>query len=262
MLMYSTAKDQPITYEELAKIPTPPARGRFHHPYPFHTYVDDVTHALKGEGIEVLSQEFAVSKNHQRMFGIMEIGARSPRDLPPLEGELITSKEWQLLVGLRGAHDQKIPRGLVLGSSVTVCSNLCFSGNVGQFRTKQTTNIGARLPALIRDAVQKIPALAHRQERVFDAYRNVELKPRGGDAALVEVYRRGALSTDQLGRAIEQWHDPEFDEHAAEGWSAWRLMNSVTQALKPVGEHVNMDLVAHRTQITSKFLDEICHIDF
>lgn len=256
-LMYSTKDDQLITRDQLAMIPTPPGKGRFHHPYPFGQYVDDVTHALNQTGIQVLGEEFAVTKDHQRMFGVMEIGAANP-----LEGELITADEWKLLVGVRGSHDQKVQRGLVLGSSVMVCSNLCFSGNVGSIKTKQTTNIGYRLPGLIRGAVQQIPQLAHRQERVYDAYHNTSLKPRGGDAALVEIYRRNGMSSAQLGRAIHEWHEPTHEEHGSEGWSAWRLMNSVTESLKPTGNNVNMDLVAQRTQVTSKFLDEICHIDF
>jgi hypothetical protein len=254
--MYSTDVDEVITRDQLVMIPTPEGRGRFHQPYPFGEYVDDVALALDHSGIEILGEEYAVTKDHQRMFGVMEIGAK------PLEGELITADEWKLLVGLRGSHDQKVQRGLVLGSSVMVCSNLCFGGNIGKLNTKQTTNIGMRLPGLIRDAVSRIPALAQRQERVYDAYHNTELRARGGDAALVEIYRRNGLSSAQLGRAINEWHEPTHEEHASTGWSAWRLMNSVTESLKPTGNNVNMETVAHRTQVTTKFLDEVCHIDF
>lgn len=255
-LMYSTENDRPISRDQLAMIPTPEGRGRFHHPYPFGDYVEDVALALDRSGIEILGEEYAVTKDHQRMFGVMEIGAK------PLEGELITADEWKLLVGVRGSHDQKVQRGIVLGSSVMVCSNLCFGGNIGKLNTKQTTNIGLRLPGLIRNAVAQIPQMAERQERVYDAYHNTNLNARGGDAALVEIYRRDGLSSAQLGRAIHEWHEPTHQEHTAEGWSAWRLMNSVTESLKPSGSHVNMELVAHRTQVTSKFLDEVCGIDF
>jgi hypothetical protein len=255
--MYSATDDQLITRDQLAMIPTPRALGRFHNPYPFGQYIEDVDHALGLNGIKIINEEFAVTKDHGRMFGVMEIGSAKP-----LEGELITSDEWSLLVGVRGAHDQKIQRGLVLGSSVMVCSNLCFSGNVGSIKTKQTTNIAARLPGLIRDAVAKIPELAHRQERVYDAYHDKELRPRGGDAALVEIYRRDGMSSAQLGRAIHEWHEPTHGEHEADGWTAWRLMNSVTESLKPTGHTFNQDTMVQRTQVTSKFLDEICHIDF
>lgn len=256
-LMYNTQNDRPINRNQLAMIPTPEGLGRFHHPYPFGTFVDDVEGALDRVGIEVRSQEYAVTKDHQRMFGIMEIGSKRP-----LEGELITSDEWSLLVGLRGSHDQKVQRGLVIGSSVLVCSNLCFHGNVGNIHTKQTTYIETRLPGLIRSAVEHIPQLAHRQERVYDAYHNHELKPRAGDAALVEIYRRDGLSSAQLGRAIDEWHEPSFDKHEEEGFNVWRLMQATTQALKPTGANMNMETIAQRTGIATTFMDEVCHIDF
>lgn len=255
-LMYSTATDKPVTLNQLQMIPTPPPMGPRHHPYGFGQYAEDVHVALDRAGIQVLDEEYAVTKDHQRMFGIMEIGSK------PLEGELITANEWSLLLGLRGAHDQRIGRGMVLGSRVTVCSNLQFSGNVADFTTRQTTFIGTRLPGLIYEAVQKIPEMAARQERVFDAYHNREMKPRAGDAALVEIYRRDGLSSAQLGRAVNEWHEPTFEEHAADGFNAWRLMNSVTQALKPTGANVNHNTIAQRSQVTSKFLDEVCGIDF
>ena len=255
-LMYSTVNDKPMNLNQLAMVPTPPPRGRFHQPYPFYDYVEDVTHALDRAGMAVLGEEYAVTKDNGSMFGLMEIGAK------PLEGELITADEWKLMLGLRGSHNQRVGRGLVLGNQVVVCSNLMFTGNVANFSTRQTTNIGQRLPGLIYNAVQQIPQMAERQEKVFDAYHNKELKPRAGDAALVEIYRRDGLNPSQLGRAIHEWHEPSFDEHGAEGWNAWRLMNSVTESLKPTGQNVNMDAVAQRSQVTSKFLDEVCCIDF
>ena len=255
-LMYDTTKDIYLNREQLNMVPTPAPMGVRHQPYGFGRYVDDVHHALDLSGIEVRSEEYAVTKDEGSMFGVMEIGAK------PLEGELITATEWELLLGLRGGNTQRIRRGMVLGYSVLVCSNLCFSGNVASFGTKQTLNIGARLPGLIREAVQHIPAMAHRQERVFDAFHNTTMEPKKGDNALVTLYRNDALSPSQLGRAIDEWHEPSYEEHTAEEWSAWRLMNAVTQSLKPTGSHVNMDLVSQRSQMASQYIEKCCHIDF
>lgn len=256
-LMYDTTKDTYLNRDQLNMVPTPAPMGVRHQPYGFGTYVDDVHHALSLSGIEVRDEEYAVTNDHGSMFGVMEIGSASP-----LEGELITSKEWNLLLGLRGSHIQRTSRGLVLGTGVCVCSNLCFFGNVANIRTKQTTNIGMRLPGLIREAVQHIPAMAERQERVYDALHNTQMEAKKGDNALVTLYRHNALSPSQLGRAIDEWHEPTFDEHTDEEWSAWRLLNAVTQSLKPTGSHVNMDLVSQRSQMASQYIEKCCHIDF
>jgi hypothetical protein len=157
-LLYSTHEDRPVSRSQLAMIPTPPPRGPRHRPYPFGSYVEDVHEALDRVGITVAEEEYAVTKDHQRMFGMMEIEASNP-----LEGELITADEWRLELGLRGSHDQRTGRGLVLGDKVMVCSNLQFFGSLADFSTKQTTNISSRLPGLIRDAVLRIPQMAQRR---------------------------------------------------------------------------------------------------
>lgn len=247
-LMYNQANDVLVTRDQLGLLKTPPPMGAFHHPYPFATYVDDIHHALDGFGIDVLGEEYAVTKDQNRLFGMMEIA--------PKEGEFISADDWKITLGLRGSHDQRIPRGLVLGTQVLVCSNLCFHGNVANFSTKQTTNIGARLPELIRSAVRNIPEMAHEQERQFDMYRNHNIKAAMGDNILVDLYRAGAFSSPQLTRAIDQWHEPDHDEHAEQGWSAWRLFNAATEAIKPTGSSTNMVLVEQRTEKVSQVLND------
>jgi hypothetical protein len=140
---------------------------------------------------------------------------------------------------------------------VLVCSNLCFHGDLGVFSTRQTLNVWDRLPGLVESALQRLPQLAERNERRFDRYRMFEIKPRHGDAALVELRRRGAFSTAQLGRAIQEWDEPTHEEHAEDGHTLWRLFNASTEALKPTGERVNHDLVRQRSERVSAFLDEV-----
>ena len=150
-----------------------------------------------------------------------------------------------------------MPRAITLGNRVMVCSNLCFSGDIGTMSTKQTTNIWNRLPNLVDQAVAQIPQLAQREDDRVDAYKLFDMSPRHGDAALVEMTRRGALTPAQLGRAIQEWDRPSFDEHTDSGFTAWRLLNACTEAVKPRGERVNMHTVQERTGIASAFINEV-----
>lgn len=244
-LMYSRKDDVLLTRAQLAHLPTPAPMGAFHHPYPFADYVNDVHEALDKVGIAVTAEDYAVTKDHNKMFGMMEVS---------LKGELITADEWNMNIGLRGSHDQRIPRGLVLGTQVIVCSNLCFHGNIGQFKTKQTVHIGKRLPGLIHDAVMRIPEMASVQDAAFKRMKELEFKARWGDAALVDMYRQGAFSAPQLARAIDEWHNPTYAEHASHGWSLWRLLNAGTEALKPTGQTTNMITVEQRTRTVSDYV--------
>lgn len=252
-LLYSPAN---ISRNELSLLPVPEALGRFHQPLGFGEYVENIHDSLDVLGLEVRNEEYEVTHDQNRLFGALEVGLK--------EGDLITSDEWNVLVGLRGSHDQSVQRGLVIGSQILVCSNLCFSGNIANINTKQTTNIRDRLPRLIRNAVDQIPELAHLEEQRFDSYKELELKPRAGDAALVELYRRGAFTNAQLVRSIHEWEEPSFDAHTqydagAVTRSGWRLFNAATEALKPATETSNADgnALTRRTQVVSNFLNEV-----
>lgn len=250
-LMYSVGQDVPMNREMLADVPTPAPMGARHNPYPFGRYVDDIHHALDMNGIAVANEEYAVGHEGQRLFGMMELAPK------PMEGELITAKDWNLTLGLRGSHDQSVGRGLVLGSQTIVCSNLMFDGNLAKFSTLQTTHIGSRLPGLIRGAVARIPEVAENLERRYEAYKNFNMKRSWGDAAMVEIHRRGGLSSAQLGRAIGEWDRPSHEEFAELGFTGWRLMQACTEALKPTGQTVNMNTVQDRSGHVSTFIDEM-----
>ncbi len=248
-LMYDSSNERHVNFNELNLLPIPASQGPRHLPYGFGDYMTDIKEAFDKSGVEISAEEYVVSNDNNRFFGTMAI--------KPLQGEFISATDWELLMGVRGAHDQRISRGLALGSNVFVCSNLIFSGSLGTFKTKQTTYLSSRLPALIHDAVQRIPELAHKQEVKYDRFKEFEMKPRWGDAALVEVHRRGGLSSVQLGVAIKEWDEPSYDhgDH-----TAWRLMNACTESLKPRGANANHHIIADRGQIIDGFISEVAGI--
>lgn len=247
-LMYNQAEDNYVTRAELAHCVTPPPMGPLHNPYPFSTYVDDVHAVLDMNGIAVAREEYAVTKDDNRLFGLMQ--------LEPREGEYISADEWSYLLALRGSHDQTMARGLALGTRVIVCSNLCFNGDLATLTTKQTTHIADRIYRMLHQALDQLPEQIAAQAERFERYKNHALTSQAGDSGLVEVYMRGGLSASQLGRAIQEWREPSYDDHAAHGWTAWRFLQACTQACKPTGSRTNMDIVRHRTSEVSQFLNE------
>jgi hypothetical protein len=237
-----------VTYDELAHLPVPDARGSRHAVRPFVDDVDIVLDQFQSIGARVEDTAYGVLTRDgmpARFFGLIEL--RLPN---------VADDDFGLMVGLRGSYDQTLPRGLAVGSSVFVCDNLAFSGEV-TIKTKQTTYIGQRLPRLITQAVDRIPALALAQSAKFDAYRNTTIGQRAGDAMLVEMVRRGALAPSQLGVAISEWDQPSHQEHADLGWSVWRLHNAITQAIKPSNpERAAVPMTWQRTQVMTRYLDE------
>ena len=248
-LLYNPSNESLQTRHQLHQLPVPAALGRYHNPVPFGDFADLVVKRLEHVGFGIDQEEYAVDHDGNRLFGLLEVS--------PLEGEYISAKDWSLQVGLRGSHDQSIPRALTLGSRVLVCSNLCFHGDLGVFSTRQTLNVWQRLPGMVESALGTLPQLAQRQQQRVDQCRLTQLKPHQGDAALVELHRRGAFSAAQLGRAIQEWDEPSHEEHTEDGHTVWRLFNASTEALKPTGDRVNHDLVRQRSERVSAFLDEV-----
>ncbi len=256
-IMSAYADDSAIltTRAALAEYKAPEkGRGRFHQPIGFAEYADEVEHQLNRTQMKVIGEEHIVGHEGQRHFGILEIA-------PAVEGELIQAKDWSMFLGLRGSHDQSVQRGLALGRSVMVCSNLCFSGDIATLNTKQTLNIWTRLPGMIYDAVTRIPELAHIEEQRVGRMKELELKPRHGDMLLVEGMRRGHISSAQMSRAVREWDRPSHEEFAEDGFTAWRLENAVTEAVKPANTaNHNLFTVQNRTRGFSALMNELLEV--
>ena len=256
-LMYC-ADDQLMSRDQIMAVPTPNAMGSRHNPVGYGDFLDLIFHRLDNAGLAVINDEYCTAQENGRFFGTMELGLKSGDGL-------ISSDQMTITLGVRGAHNQSISRGLCIGNRVIVCSNLCFSGDMtnGALSTKQSTNVWDRLPGLVSQAIDTIPALAHREERRLEAYQeHTFTSPRHGDAVLVELYRQQALTAAQLGRAVSEWDHPTYEEHSVNGNTAWKLINAVTESVKPTGTTVNMDHVRERTAKASNFMDSVVGIDF
>jgi hypothetical protein len=237
-----------ITRNALAALPIPEALGPRHVVRPFTDDIDLVEHQLNDYGLCVYDQAFGVTHDGNRFFGVLEVA--------PLEGEYI-SKDYGLMVGLRGSYDQSMSRGLAVGSRVFVCDNMAFSGEVS-ILTRQTTHIADRLPKLMRDAVARIPQLAEHQHKRFDAFKMKAMTPRQGDAMIVELCRRDIINPSIVGRVIKEWDTPSHEEHAEDGYTVWRMHNAVTESLKPSNPgRFAIPAIWERTTKMTNFFDEV-----
>lgn len=236
-LMYSN-EDELVNRTDLGTLPMV-SQGPRHRPTSFYNYVTHVAEAVLNAGFEIAAEEYVLTKDRQTFFGAMSVRAAMFDDM-----------DFDVTIGLRGSHVQKVSRGLLIGESVIICSNLCFDGDLGNWHTKQTLNIERRLPDMIKEAIDTLPYRVEDRVEVFDKLKDQRVTTRYGDAKLVDIYRDGGLSGNELPRAINEWYDPSF-EHG-EDLSLWRLFNAATQALKPTGSRVNMQTIADRSTIISR----------
>ena len=243
-----------INRDQLANLPVPAPRGSRHVCRPFIDDVELVDRFLGENGFVIAEEGFGVkagkSNEVSQFFGLLEIKPKT------LEGEYIPANhEFRLQVGIRGSYDQSLPRGLSVGSLVTVCDNLAFSGEINAY-AKQTTHIGNRIERLLADAVARVPVMAELQNKRFEAYRNYALSKPKGDAILIEAVRMGVLNPSDIGKAIKEWDEPSRAEHAADGKTVWTVWNAITEAIKPANTDRPHVLSAwQRTVPLTQYLD-------
>jgi len=245
-LLYPSAKNVHHTLEGLKSLPKANNIGKFHNPVEFSTFAEQVMESITKHGITVTQSEFVTTNKHQQFFGCLKLA--NPDD-----------PTWHPIIGLRASTNSTLPRSLVIGNRVMVCSNLSFSGDLGDaVSTKQTLNINERMPFIIDGIFERVPEILERQIEFIKAYKDVELSQDRGTSVLGNVFRKGGLSPTQLGCAIQQWDAPKYKEHSENGLSLWRLQQAMTQAIKPSrnGTECNPQLVANRTAIQTRILDE------
>ncbi len=248
-LMYNSATDIKVERDYLANLQTPPPMGKRHAPYPFHAFATDTVDAIERAGFTIESEDYAITKDEQRLFGLLNVSRPVVPDAPAFGVPALHKPRWNLLVALRGAHDQSISRGLAIGSRVMVCSNLCFHGDLGNWNSKQTTNIAHRIPDMVADAVAGLGDAGRKLTIDFDAFNEQQITRETGDKILLSIYRSGGFSASQMGRAVDDWDNCSVEEHTANGRNLWWLFNSATHALKPTGANVNHNDVQHRSTI-------------
>ena len=119
---------RPVTLEELAAVPAPPAEGRWR-PQPHIAVLTSVKETLGEFGYSVKTERLGLSRNDARFFGTLDL------ETPLVEGVA-------LAVGVRSRNDKSFPLGFAAGSRVFCCDNLALNAEL-IVKRKHTTNSSA-----------------------------------------------------------------------------------------------------------------------
>ncbi len=92
-----------IDRAELAQIPVPEATST-HKPEPHHAIVESLVETLSFRHIGVVNEEYAVSSDGMRMFGVLDLETQ-------MEG-------CRFSIGIRNSHDKSLRLGLTVGIRV------------------------------------------------------------------------------------------------------------------------------------------------
>jgi len=213
MLMLHAGAD-PIDYDGLKALPVPRATET-HHPIPFHYLVDMVRHMLQFYHHEVVQEDFGVTKDSARFFGLMTLKSHYG--------------EYTDFLALRSSTDKSMSAALSYGSRVFICDNMAIRGDF-IIRRKNTVNARHEMPSLISKLVEPLQAKREAQHERLLAYKATDLSERDARDTIVRLYEEDVINVQRIPTVLEQWKNPQHEEWAR--GKVWTLFNACTWALK------------------------------
>jgi hypothetical protein len=209
-----------VPREALASLVTPEPTAT-HLPIPHHRLVDTLHETLAMRRIEVTGEDYAVSDDGNRFFGVMKLE--------------IEDAGVNFAIGVRNSHDKTISVGLVAGYRVVVCDNLAFFGQGVKIARKHTRRL--ELEDTVAMAVEKIQRTFEPMRKHIGELRAAEISDT--DAKLV-IYRAFIerqldvpkhLAEDVHAHYFAPKH-PEFEPRTR--WSLTNAFTSAFQELEPI----------------------------
>jgi hypothetical protein len=205
-----------ITREELRAIPVPEGT-KTHQPLSHFEIVEVLEETLAFRHLQVVKDEYAVSADGMRMFGVMDLNSQFA--------------EGRFSIGLRNSNDKSMRLALTAGYRVFVCDNMAFSGDFTPLHHKHTRNLELRDSISI--AVDRIHRNFEMLEQQVRAMTDFGLTD--NDAKLF-IYRafleneiRG-IPRNLMPLVHEHYFKPAIDAFVPR--NLWSLSNAFTSAFK------------------------------
>ena len=205
-----------VERRDVEKVPTPRPTSTWT-PIPHTQLIARVEETLAANHLTVGTFAHSLSHDGARYFGLMEIQ----------NGD--SNEDYAWVLGLRNSHDKTFPAGLVAGSSVFVCDNLSFSGEVKLSR-KHTTYIVRDLPQLVERGIGRMLEKWHDQHVRFDAYKTKRINETSAHDLIIRATDVGVCSNRLIPSVLHQWREPQHEQFEAR--NVWSLFNAFTAALK------------------------------
>jgi hypothetical protein len=211
-----------ITRQELQSVPVPHGTST-HQPLPHHQIVEALLETLGFRRIEVVRDEYAVSRDGMRMFGVLDL-------------ELgITGVRFS--IGIRNANDKSMRLAMCIGYRVLVCDNMAFHGDFTPVLAKHSKNFSL---------IDAVSIGVDRMQRNFEPLaghielaRQAPLTDAAAKLIIYQAFVEGSLQVPRhLARTVHQnYFHPTHEDF--EPRTVWSLSNAFTSTFK------NLDAVPH-----------------
>ncbi len=207
--------------EELALIETPAATDTFR-PIPHLSLVETLIETLSFRHINVVSDEYVVSPDGMKMFGLIQLDA--------------TFLDVRFSIGLRNAHDKSMRLGLVAGYNVTVCSNMMFQGEFKPVLAKHSKHFD--LEDALTLGVDRIQRGWQPLQKELEHRKAVQLTDNQARLLIYEGFVNGKFPIKLMKKVDQEFFTPSYEEFKPN--TLWSLENSFTTSfkqLKPIPQY-------------------------
>ncbi|MCW5976499.1 MAG: DUF932 domain-containing protein [Bryobacteraceae bacterium] len=222
------ATDRKITREELALVATP-AGTATHKTIPHVEVIQALSETLGFRHIGVVKDEYAVSRDGMKMFGVMEL------DQGFYGGEISASGEaaeysCRFALGIRNSHDKTFRLAITVGYRVFVCDNLAFSGDFSPVLAKHSKHFSLQnaLAIGVDDMQRNFEPMVEGVKR----WQNSQLSEVAARLLIYRAFIEGELEVPRhLARLVHDlYFNPQHEEFAPR--TMWSLSNAFTSAFK------------------------------
>ena len=204
-----------LTREQLALVPTP-AGTLTHRPVPHIDVVSALIETLGFRHIGVVRDEYAVSRDGMRAFGIMELETQ-------FQG-------CRFALGIRNAHDKSMRLALTVGYRVFVCENMMFNGDFQPVLAKHSKNFS--LLNALSIGVDQMQRNFEPMMMQIEMWKQSQLTEVDAKMIIYQAFIEGELEVPRhLARTVHDlYFNPTHEDFQSR--SIWSLSNAFTSAFK------------------------------
>ena len=204
-----------LTRNELAQVPTP-AGTATHKPIPHIEVVVKLAETLGFRQIGVVREEYAVSSDGMRMFGVMDLTTG-------FEG-------CRFALGLRNSHDKSFRLSICCGLRCMVCENLAFHGDYTPVLAKHSKNFS--LEDSLAIGVDRMQRNFEPLKRQIEEWQGRQLSTTMAKLIIYQAFIEDDLEVPKhLARRVhELYFQPTYPDF--EPRTLWSLSNAFTSAFK------------------------------
>jgi hypothetical protein len=201
--------------QELALVLAPPSTAT-HKVIPHHEVVEALVETLGFRNIAPVREEYAVSHDGMKMFGVMEIEQG-------MEG-------CRFALGIRNSHDKTLRLAITVGYRVLVCDNLAFHGDFSPVLAKHSKHFSIQNALAI--GVDEMQRNFKPMVEAVERWHESQLSAVAARMLIYRAFIEGELDVPRhLDRRVHDlYFNPQHEEFSPR--TMWSLSNAFTASFK------------------------------